>query len=143
MKKTIITMLIALVAMVASAETYSYLKFTKTNGTTLTYSVEGLKITYDSSNVTVTNAEGTATIALTEVQDMYFSNAAGTTPTVLIGDVNKDGEVGIDDVSALVDYLLDSNATGIDLEAADVDGDHEVAIGDVTALIDMLLNNAN
>ena len=143
MKKTIITMLIALVAMVASAETYSYLKFTKTNGTTLTYSVEGLKITYDSSNVTVTNAEGTATIALTEVQDMYFSNEAGTTPTVLIVDVNKDCEVGIDDVSALVDYLLDSNATGIDLEAADVDGDHEVAIGDVTALIDMLLNNAN
>ena len=143
MKKTIITMLIALVAICASAETYSYLKFTKTNGTTVTCSVEGLKITYDNTNVTVTNAEGTATIALTEVQDMYFSNEAGTTPTVLIGDVNKDGEVGIDDVSALVDYLLDSNATGIDLEAADVDGDHEVAIGDVTALIDMLLNNAN
>ena len=33
MKKTIITMLIALVAICASAETYSYLKFTKTNGT--------------------------------------------------------------------------------------------------------------
>ena len=32
MKKTIITMLIALVAIMANAETYSYLKFTKTNG---------------------------------------------------------------------------------------------------------------
>ena len=32
MKKTIITMLIALVAMTISAETYNYLKFTKTNG---------------------------------------------------------------------------------------------------------------
>ena len=37
MKKTIITMLIALVAMFASAETYNYLKFTKTNGSTVTY----------------------------------------------------------------------------------------------------------
>ena len=46
MKKTIITMLIALVAMVASAETYNYLKFTKTNGSTVTCSVEGLKVTY-------------------------------------------------------------------------------------------------
>ena len=45
MKKTIITMLIALVAICASAETYSYLKFTKTNGSTVTCSVEGLKIT--------------------------------------------------------------------------------------------------
>ena len=49
MKKTIITMLIALVAMVAGAETYNYLKFTKTNGSTLTYSVEGLKVTYDNT----------------------------------------------------------------------------------------------
>ena len=39
MKKTIITMLIALVAICASAETYSYLKFTKTNGSTVTCSV--------------------------------------------------------------------------------------------------------
>ena len=51
-------MLIALVAMVASAETYNYLKFTKTNGSTVTYSVEGLKLTYDNTNITVTNADG-------------------------------------------------------------------------------------
>ena len=50
-------MLIALVAMFASAETYNYLKFTKTNGSTVTYSVEGLKLTYDNTNVTITNAE--------------------------------------------------------------------------------------
>ena len=93
MKKTIITMLIALVAMVASAETYNYLKFTKTDNSTVTYSVEGLKLTYDNTNVTVTNAEGTTTIALSEVQDMYFSNEAGTMPTVLIGDVNNDSKV--------------------------------------------------
>ena len=97
-------MLIALVAIFASAETYNYLKFTKTNGTTVTYSVEGLKLTYDNTNVTVTNVEGTATIALAEVQDMYFSNDPGTAST--IGDVNGDGLVNITDVTMLINMVM-------------------------------------
>ncbi len=140
MKKTIITMLIALVTMFAGAETYSYLKFTKTNGTTVTYSAQGLKLTYDNSNVTVTNAEGTSTIALAEVQDMYFSNDGSTTPGYKIGDVNMDGNVNIDDVTVLIDYLLSGNADNIDANAADVDQSGNVSIDDVTILIDMLLN---
>ena len=132
-------MLIALVAMVASAETYNYLKFTKTNGSTVTCSVEGLKITYDNTNVTVTNAEGTTTIALAEVQDMYFSNEAGT--TVKRGDVNNDGTVSISDVAALIDYMID-NTTVINLDAADCNADQNVSIADVSALIDYLLNHS-
>jgi len=139
MKKTIITMLIALVAICASAETYSYLKFTKTNGTTVTCSVEGLKITYDNTNVTVTNAEGTTTIALAEVKDMYFSNDGSTTPVYQLGDVNMDGDVNIADVTALIDYLLNGDDSVIDLTAANVNEDNSVDISDVTHLIDMLL----
>ena len=140
MKKTSITMLIALVAIFASAETYNYLKFTKTNGTTVTYSVEGLKLTYDNANVYVVNAETTATIALAEVQDMYFSNDGSTTPVYEVGDVNMDGDVNIADVTALIDYLLSGNDSVIDLTAANVNGDEEVNIADVTALIDRLLS---
>ena len=132
-------MLIALVAIMASAETYSYLKFTKTNGSTVTYSVEGLKLTYDNTNVTVTNVDGTATIALAEVKDMYFSNEADGGSSYIIGDVNKDGTVSIADVSALIDYLLGGDASEIDLEAANVNGDNDVTIADVSTLIDMLL----
>ena len=139
MKKTIITMLIALVAICASAETYSYLKFTKTNGSTVTCSVEGLKITYDNTNVTVTNAEGTTTIALAEVQDMYFSNDGSTTPVYQLGDVNMDGDVNIADVTALIDYLLSGDDSVIDLTAANVNEDDSVNISDVTHLIDILL----
>ena len=142
MKKTIITMLIALVAMVASAETYNYLKFTKTNGSTVTCSVEGIKVTYSNSNITVTNAEGRTTIALAEVQNMYFSNEAGGTD-FQIGDVNKDNVVNIADVTALIDYLLGADATNINVDAADVNGDSVVNIADVTALIDMLLSTSN
>ena len=132
-------MLIALVAICASAEAYSYLKFTKTNGSTVTCSVEGLKITYDNANVTVTNAEGTTTIALAEVKDMYFSNDGSTTPVYQLGDVNMDGDVNIADVTALIDYLLNGDDSAIDLTAANVNEDNSVDISDVTHLIDMLL----
>ena len=133
-------MLIALVAMFASAETYNYLKFTKTSGTTLTYSVEGLKLTYDASNVYVVNNETTATIALAEVQDMYFSNEAGGNDFIR-GDVNDDGNVSIADVTALIDYLLGTN-DGINLDAADCNADNNISIADVTALIDYLLSKS-
>ena len=142
MKKTIITMLIALVAMFASAETYSYLKFTKTDNSTVAYSVEGLKVTYDASNVYITNAEGSATIALAQVKDMYFSNEGGTTPTVMMGDVNNDGDVTIADVTALIDYLLSGDDSGINIAAADCNNSTDVSIADVTALIDYLLSGS-
>ena len=140
MKKTIITMLIALVAMVTSAETYNYLKFTKTNGTTVTYSVEGLKLTYDNTNVTVTNVDGTATIALAEVQDMYFSNEAGS--DFILGDVNGDGLVNITDVTMLISYVLNSGSVDIVTEAADMNDDGSINITDVTMLINQVLNSA-
>ena len=138
MKKTIITMLIALVAFCASAETYSYLKFTKTNGSTVTCSVEGIKVTYDNNNITVTNNEGTTTIALSEVQDMYFSNEAGGA-TVVRGDVDGDGDVAIADITALLNYLLTGNTDGVVAANADCDQDGEVAIADITALLNYLL----
>ena len=138
MKKTIITMLIALVAIFASAETYNYLKFTKTNGTTLTYSVEGLKVTYDATNVTVVNAETTAVIALAEVQDMYFSNEPGS--SFLLGDVNNDGDVNITDASLLINYLLNEEGD-INMDAANCNGDAEVNISDVMMLINYLVND--
>ena len=141
MKKTIITMLIALVAIIASAETYNYLKFTKTNGSTVTYSVEGLKLTYDASNVTVTNVDGTATIALADVQNMYFSNEAGGSTTFTLGDVNNDGEIDVADVTALIGYILGSDEPII-LEAANCDGKDAIDVGDVTALISYILSGS-
>ncbi|MBR4830091.1 MAG: C10 family peptidase [Muribaculaceae bacterium] len=58
---------------------------------------------------------------------------------ILRGDASGDGVVTIADVTALIDYLLSGNATGISLENADVNGDGEVSIADVTILIDYLL----
>ena len=140
MKKTIITMLIALVAMTISAETYNYLKFTKTNGSTVTYSVEGLKLTYDNANVTVSNVDGTSTIALADVQDMYFSNEAGGSDFVK-GDVNNDGVVNISDALALINYILNDSGD-INLDVADCNGDNEINVSDALAIINYVLNDA-
>ena len=60
-------------------------------------------------------------------------------PTFLRGDVNKDTEVNIADVTALIDKLL-NNAEMI--PEADCNLDTQMNIADVTALIDYLLNGA-
>ncbi len=55
------------------------------------------------------------------------------------GDVDHDGKVSIDDVTALIDFLLGSE-NDICTVCADVDGDSMITIADVTALVDKLLN---
>ena len=74
---------------------------------------------------------------------LYFTDGTKfVIPTVpqpfTVGDVNGDGTVNIADVTALIDYLLDSSAS-VNVDAADVNGDGAVNIADVTALIDKLL----
>ena len=61
--------------------------------------------------------------------------------TVVMGDVNGDGVVNIADVTKLIDYLLEEDATGLNLDAADMKEDGVINIADVTALIDYLLGN--
>lgn len=74
---------------------------------------------------------------------LYFTDGTKfviptTPPPFTVGDVNGDGAVNIADVTALIDYLLDSGGS-INVDAADVNGDGVVNIADVTALIDKLL----
>ena len=61
-------------------------------------------------------------------------------PQGLRGDVNLDELVDIKDVTALIDYLLSQDPTGISLENADCNLKDGVTIADVTVLIDFLLN---
>ena len=80
-------------------------------------------------------ADGTES-AWSNVEEVtLFQNGHGFEP----GDVNHDGAVTIDDVTALIDYLL-SGISGCPI-CADVDGHNGVTIDDVTALIDILLRS--
>ena len=58
------------------------------------------------------------------------------------GDVNGNGSLNIDDVTALINYLLSHNTT-INEANADVDGDGRINISDVTSLINLLLTGGN
>ena len=61
-------------------------------------------------------------------------------PTVLLGDVNKDGRLAIGDVTALINMLL----TGDEMTPeSDVNQDGHLSIGDVTTLINILLTSAD
>ena len=84
-------------------------------------------------------ARDVTTSNATLLQIVLDENAEGA-PSSLRGDVNKDGEITIDDVTALIDYLLSMNASGVDLTAADCNQDSDITIDDVTALIDYLLS---
>ena len=58
------------------------------------------------------------------------------------GDVDGDGQVNINDVTVLINYLLSDNATGVYLDAADCDLSGNISIRDVTALINFLLGES-
>ena len=77
----------------------------------------------------------------TQFMIVLDENAEGAAVSIR-GDVNKDGKVAIDDVTTLIDYLLDNDSTEVDTEAADCDLDSHITINDVTHLIDFLLTGA-
>ena len=66
----------------------------------------------------------------------YFSSASDG----ILGDANGDGEVTVNDVQMVVEYVLGKNPSGIVLANCDVTGDNEVSINDVNAIVSMVLN---
>ena len=82
-----------------------------------------------------------------KVNGALVFNALSTAPYVepqpqgLRGDVNNDTFVTIDDVTALISYLLTDDATGLNLENANCNLDETITIDDVTKLISFLLTD--
>ena len=74
-----------------------------------------------------------------------FSNieqvTLGGDDDTLKGDVNCDGEVNVNDVTVLVNYILGKNPSPFDSVAADVNEDTAINVNDVTALINLILGN--
>ena len=53
--------------------------------------------------------------------------------------MNNDKVVNINDVTALINYLLSKNGNGVNLQNANCNQNGSIAIDDVTALISYLL----
>ena len=87
--------------------------------------------------------DGYFDIATLQVGRLSFDDWQGMyldlypTEQVLTGDVNCDGSVTATDVTALYEYLLNSDTTF--LSTSDVDGDGTVTSADVTMIYDILL----
>ena len=60
-------------------------------------------------------------------------------PTYAIGDVNRDGEISISDINAVMNFILEDDSSTPTDHAADVNGDGEVNLADVNMIIDMIL----
>lgn len=87
---------------------------------------------------------GTYNVVITfnaDTKEITFDATKADAPAYDLGDVNMDGKVRIDDVTALIDYLLGGEGE-INLDVADCNNDGYVRIEDVTALIDYLLNGS-
>lgn len=59
--------------------------------------------------------------------------------SILMGDVNGDGVVDVQDVSTLIDYILGKTGITFVIEAADVNGDGNIDVQDVSGVIDIAL----
>ena len=83
-------------------------------------------------------ANENALIGYTEVE--YYVEIPAMV-TVVPGDADGDGKVSVTDVTAIIDYVLSNDASGINLDAADFNKDGRITIADVTDMIDYIISN--
>ena len=75
---------------------------------------------------------------------MVLSFQLKATAAIMPGDVNGDGKIGMDDLTALINYLVFNDASAINLvNAATIDGldNNDVTMDDLTVLINYLVFN--
>ncbi len=62
--------------------------------------------------------------------------------SLLMGDVNHDGEISLVDITMTVEYNLTQNAEGFFFENADMNGDGEISIVDIMSIVDIILSQS-
>ena len=75
--------------------------------------------------------------ASTEVAGGIDYHPDAVMPEFLVGDVNRDGEVNISDVNAVISIMLSDSFVTV----GDVNDDNEINISDVNAVIDGILSH--
>lgn len=70
--------------------------------------------------------------------DIYIANNPNEEAT-LLGDVNGDGKIDVEDVVAIVNKILGEPAAGFIEAAADVTGDSKIDVDDVVAVVNIIL----
>ena len=144
MKKAILSILISLGVIVATATIYPYLNVGLDNGSEVSYPATGLTLKFEDGKLVAANG---GTLAgsnnLNNVLYMVFGlgkeTSGGGDDTAVAGDVNGDGEVTGSDVTALYNHILFGQDT--EIFNGDQNGDGEVTGSDVTAVYNVLLGS--
>ena len=86
------------------------------------------------------DATGTYSFAMPDADvTIWVTFDVSTEPEFILGDVDRDGDVTVGDLTVLIDYIL-GGTVDIDLNAADLNEDGIINIADATELIDILLS---
>ena len=115
----------ALIAVTATADSYKYLTFTKTNGSESSLSITGLKLTFNSGVLTATQNGNTTTFNVSELSKMRFT----MDEAINRADVNRDGTVDSADIVAVIKEMPDGDMK------ADVNNDGAIDSADIVAVI--------
>jgi hypothetical protein len=99
MKRQALTAMALLGTLAAQAADYQYLTIEKKDGTALSMTAVGLNITYANGKMTATNGTETATLALTELSRMLFSNTKDATAIATIEDLQPETAATVYDLS--------------------------------------------
>ena len=69
----------------------------------------------------------------------YLGEFSFTVPAGMPGDVDNDGEVTVQDVSSIVDYILGLQPSPFNIDNADMDGNGSISVSDVTGVVNIIL----
>ena len=138
MKKIILTLLISVGVMAATAAIYPYLNVGLSNGSEVSYPTTDLTLKFVDGKIVASNGQvELGNNDLASVLYTVFGLGKETEGGNIVGDVNCDGYVTSADVTAVYDVMLGTDNT---FEAtADVNGDGYVTSADVTAVYDIML----
>ena len=139
MKKAILTLLVSVGVIVATATIYPYLNVGLNNGTEVSYPATDLTLKFENGKIIATNGtQQTGSTSLASALYMVFGLGNDGEGGGVFGDVNCDGVVTSSDITAIYNYLLSGDETF--LATSDLNGDGNVTSSDVTLLYNVLLN---
>ncbi len=102
------------------------------------YDLTGIVRAVDGNLLQGVTPDDAAHSPVSDKWELFVISVTETHTPVLRGDANDDGDVDINDVTTIIDYLLGLAPEPFNAVNADVDGDG-ISITDVTTLIDILL----
>ena len=139
MRKAILTILISVGVLAATATIYPYLNVTMNSGSVTSYPTTDLTLKFENNKLVASNSGTQAgTNNLPDILNMVFG-LGSEGPVSVAGDVNGDGEVTSADITALYNWLLNNDNSAI--VNGDQNSDGAITSGDVTFVYNILLGS--